>query len=120
MKTSSRRPIAQTLAATALILMINPVGAAQQTQVPVREWSPALAREILDRTQTTRLAPDLAHLTAGERIAVGKLPKRLRAAAPPQRAPDPRYTRPAQRRARPRSRHALSAVPGADRDHARQ
>jgi hypothetical protein len=41
---------------------------------PIRAaWSPAQAREILDRTQTTRLAPDLAHLSAGERIAVTKL-----------------------------------------------
>jgi hypothetical protein len=42
---------------------------------PVRapEWSPAQAREILDRTQTMRLAPSLTHLSPGERVAVGKL-----------------------------------------------
>ena len=36
-------------------------------------WTPAQVREILDKTQTTRLAPDLSHLTAGERTAVAKL-----------------------------------------------
>jgi hypothetical protein len=36
-------------------------------------WSAAQVREILDKTQTTRLAPDLAHLSAGERQAVAKL-----------------------------------------------
>jgi hypothetical protein len=36
-------------------------------------WSAAQVREILDRTQTTRLAPDLSHLSAGERTAVAKL-----------------------------------------------
>lgn len=40
---------------------------------PVREWSPAEARAILDKTQTIRLAPSLAHLSPGERIAVAKL-----------------------------------------------
>jgi hypothetical protein len=36
-------------------------------------WTPAQVREILDKTQTTRLAPDLSHLTAGERTAVARL-----------------------------------------------
>lgn len=36
-------------------------------------WPPERAREILDATLTVRLAPDLAHLTAGERAAVGEL-----------------------------------------------
>jgi hypothetical protein len=36
-------------------------------------WTPAQVREILDKTQTTRLAPDLSHLSAGERTAVEKL-----------------------------------------------
>jgi hypothetical protein len=39
----------------------------------IRTWSPSQVREILDKTQTTRLAPDLSHLTAGERTAVAKL-----------------------------------------------
>jgi hypothetical protein len=38
-----------------------------------REWSPAQAKAILDKTQTIRLAPSLAHLTPGERVAVSKL-----------------------------------------------
>ncbi|GMU67017.1 MAG: hypothetical protein AMXMBFR36_32910 [Acidobacteriota bacterium] len=36
-------------------------------------WPPERAREILEATLTVRLAPDLAHLTAGERAAVGEL-----------------------------------------------
>src|SRR5687768_1820341 len=36
------------------------------------EWSPAQVQAILDKTQTIRLSPSLAHLTAGERVAVGK------------------------------------------------
>ena len=37
------------------------------------EWTPAQAREILDKTQALTLAPDLGHLSAGEQAAVGKL-----------------------------------------------
>lgn len=36
-------------------------------------WSDAQGREILDRTQTIRLAPDIAHLGPGERAAVERL-----------------------------------------------
>ena len=36
-------------------------------------WSAEQIAEILDRTQTTRLAPDLSHLSAGERTAVARL-----------------------------------------------
>jgi hypothetical protein len=54
-----------------LLILVAP--AAAQTPPPVREWSPAEARAVLDKTQRTRLAPDLSHLSAGERIAVGKL-----------------------------------------------
>ncbi len=36
-------------------------------------WSPEQIRQVLDRTQTTRLAPDISHLTPGERTAVAKL-----------------------------------------------
>ncbi|HEX8063013.1 MAG TPA: hypothetical protein VF535_07330 [Allosphingosinicella sp.] len=46
--------------------------AAARSPAP-REWAPAQAREILDKTQTIRLAPSLAHLSPGERIAVTKL-----------------------------------------------
>jgi hypothetical protein len=45
-----------------------PAAAAQ-----AREWSPAQVQEILDKTQTTRLAPSLAHLSPGERVAAAKL-----------------------------------------------
>ena len=38
-----------------------------------REWSPAQAQAVLDKTQTIRLAPSLAHLSPGERMAVAKL-----------------------------------------------
>ena len=43
-----------------------------QTPAP-REWQPAQVQAILDKTQTIRLAPSLAHLSPGERVAVGKL-----------------------------------------------
>src|SRR5687767_6482411 len=44
-----------------------------QTPGPARAWTPAQVQELLDKTQTTRLAPNLTHLSAGEQIAVGKL-----------------------------------------------
>lgn len=46
--------------------------AAQPAQ-PGKAWTLAQAREILDRTQTIRLAPDLSQLSAAERSAVAKL-----------------------------------------------
>jgi hypothetical protein len=46
--------------------------AAAQSPAP-REWSPAQAQAILDKTQTIRLSPSLTHLTPGERLAVDKL-----------------------------------------------
>jgi hypothetical protein len=49
-------------------LLLAPASA----QAP-REWSAAQAQEILDKTQTIRLAPSLADLAPGERIAVAKL-----------------------------------------------
>jgi hypothetical protein len=36
-------------------------------------WTPAQTQEILARTQTIRLAPNVSHLSAGERVAVQKL-----------------------------------------------
>ena len=36
-------------------------------------WTPAQTQEILDRTETIRLASDISHLSAGERVAVQKL-----------------------------------------------
>ncbi|MEA3016824.1 MAG: hypothetical protein QOI38_1546 [Sphingomonadales bacterium] len=57
-----------------------PAEVAPPEPVPARErwagiaaWTPAQVREILDRTETTRLAPDLSHLSAGERAAVARL-----------------------------------------------
>jgi hypothetical protein len=44
-----------------------------QTRTPPLAWSRAQVQEVLDRTSRTRLAPDLSHLTAGERQAVSKL-----------------------------------------------
>lgn len=53
-----------------LALLAAPVSA--QSPAP-REWAPAQVQAILDKTQTIRLAPSLAHLSPGERIAVAKL-----------------------------------------------
>src|SRR3954462_12171175 len=44
-----------------------------QPTVPARPWSEAQVKAILDKTQTTRLAPDLNHLSPGERMAVKRL-----------------------------------------------
>jgi hypothetical protein len=53
---------------------LSPLVAQPAVQAPPpREWSPAEARAVLDKTQGTRLAPDLSHLSAGERVAVAKL-----------------------------------------------
>ena len=46
--------------------------AASQSPAP-RQWDPAQVQAILDKTQTIRLAPSLAHLSPGERVAVTKL-----------------------------------------------
>jgi hypothetical protein len=40
---------------------------------PASAWTPVQTREILDKTQTIRLAPSVAHLSAGERTAVARL-----------------------------------------------
>jgi hypothetical protein len=53
-----------------LVLLAAPAAA----QGPASgEWSPAQAQAILDKTQTIRLAPSIAHLAPGERVAVAKL-----------------------------------------------
>ncbi len=46
---------------------------AAQSQPPRTVWPPAKVQAVLERTARTRLAPDLSHLTAGERTAVAKL-----------------------------------------------
>ncbi|HLL30159.1 MAG TPA: hypothetical protein VK403_04100 [Allosphingosinicella sp.] len=68
-------PAAELRIATAFLLLLAALAApaaAAQSPAP-REWSPAQAQAILDKTQTIRLAPSLAHLTPGERVAVNKL-----------------------------------------------
>jgi hypothetical protein len=55
-----------------LLLALLAAPAAAQSPAP-REWAPDQVQAILDKTQTIRLAPSLAHLTPGERIAVTKL-----------------------------------------------
>ena len=72
MKIHAHRRLAASLAIAGLIVAAPPPIAAQQ-QIAARGWSPAQVQEILDRTQTTRLAPSLGHLGPGERVAVGKL-----------------------------------------------
>jgi hypothetical protein len=54
---------------------VVPATAQQPVQAPARaaSWTPGQVRQILEKTQTTRLAPNVSHLTAGERQAVAKL-----------------------------------------------
>ena len=40
---------------------------------PATSWGAAQSKAILDKTQRIRLAPDVSHLTPGERTAVAKL-----------------------------------------------
>jgi hypothetical protein len=55
-------------------LLIAALAAPVAAQAPApREWTPVQAKAILDKTQTIRLAPSLAHLSPGERTAVAKL-----------------------------------------------
>jgi len=53
-------------------LLLAPLAAAL-AEAPRTEWTAAQAQEILDKTQTIRLAPSLAHLSPGERVAVVRL-----------------------------------------------
>lgn len=57
------------LSASALVMAAAPRALAQATG----EWSLADAQAILDKTQTLTLGPDLGHLSANERAAVGFL-----------------------------------------------
>lgn len=57
----------------ALLLVALTAPAAAQAPAAPREWSPAQVQAILDKTQTIRLAPSLAHLSPGERVAVARL-----------------------------------------------
>src|SRR5688572_5578905 len=56
--------LAVSMAATSLLAQAGP---------PRRNWAPDQVQSILDRMARTRLAPDLSHLTAGERLAVARL-----------------------------------------------
>ena len=62
------RPLAAIVPAALLA-----TGIAAQSPSPRTVWPPAKVQAILERTARTRLAPDLSHLTAGERTAVAKL-----------------------------------------------
>ncbi|MEA2206690.1 MAG: hypothetical protein QOE77_3466 [Blastocatellia bacterium] len=44
-----------------------------RNSLPAGYWPLEKSQPIIDKTQTLRLAPDLSHLTAGERLAVAKL-----------------------------------------------
>ena len=94
---------------------------------PVDTLSPAAMSAILTKTATLRLAPDLSHLTPGERAAVDQL---LQVGGILQRLyEDARHPAAERERNRlldapaaPRVRRstALPALPGTDRHHARQ
>ena len=60
-----------------LSLLLAPIALAASVpvaaQAPVRAWTPAQVQPILDKMGRTRLAPNLSHLSAGERQAVAKL-----------------------------------------------
>ncbi len=60
------------LASLLLLLALLAPPATAQAPAP-REWTPARAKAILEKTQTIRLAPSLAHLSPGEHVAVSKL-----------------------------------------------
>jgi hypothetical protein len=70
-----------TFAAFAVFATYTPLGvsapaaaqASQAAPAAAREWTPTQVQEILAKTQTTRLAPNLSHLTPGERTAVANL-----------------------------------------------
>jgi len=44
-----------------------------RNSLPAGYWPLEKSQPIIDKTQTLRLAPDVSHLTAGERLAVNKL-----------------------------------------------
>ncbi|HEY5885619.1 MAG TPA: zincin-like metallopeptidase domain-containing protein [Pyrinomonadaceae bacterium] len=68
------------LTAIVLLLVISMSTLAQtgsgrrvRGEVPAGYWPLEKSQPIIDKTQTIRLAPDLSHLTPGERTAVAKL-----------------------------------------------
>ena len=61
------------LTAAILPTVILVTGVAAQSPSPQVVWPEAKVQAVLERTARTRLAPDLSHLTPGERTAVAKL-----------------------------------------------
>jgi hypothetical protein len=59
--------------ATVAAALLLAAAVAAQSPSPRAVWPPAKVQAIIERTARTRLAPDLSHLTAGERTAVAKL-----------------------------------------------
>jgi hypothetical protein len=55
------------------LLALAALPALAQRPAPARPWTEAQAQEVLNSTQTIRLAPDLAALSPGERVAVARL-----------------------------------------------
>jgi hypothetical protein len=68
---SARRSRTCTAALTSVALLATTVAA--QPPAPRPAWPAEKVQAVLERTARTRLAPDLQHLTAGERAAVAKL-----------------------------------------------
>jgi hypothetical protein len=48
-------------------------GKSSEVKLPAGYWPPEKSRAILDKTQEVRLAPDISHLSEGERKAVARL-----------------------------------------------
>jgi hypothetical protein len=70
----SRAKIAEIVNFVNFTLLLAALAGPAAAQAPApREWQPAQVQAILDKTQTIRLAPSLAHLSPGERVAVEKL-----------------------------------------------
>ena len=71
--------LAAALAVSAALGVLAQTGRRQRQQQPRAAAAPAgywpleKSAPLVERTQATRLAPDLSHLTAGERTAVAKL-----------------------------------------------
>jgi hypothetical protein len=68
---SARRSRKCTAALTSVALLATVVAA--HPPAPRSAWPEARVQAVIERTARTRLAPDLAHLTAGEHLAVAKL-----------------------------------------------
>lgn len=66
-----RLPPLLALPLAVVALAFSPLTA--QSPPAAAAYTPAQARDILDRTQTIRLAPDLSHLSAPERQAIARL-----------------------------------------------